>query len=218
MVFRLRVPGGPSGYPAVRRSSGSPREKEPANGLLKQPARTGCWRLVVVHLIYEEWASARYPSLNSPVETVSPPRRMSAGRDQCSNRPAARSTRRGSRSADGLPHRLADLLVVVIDGERRQAGAGLEQESVRLLAAAEDLDGAGPVAADVHRDAIESRLVRGAVQDHGGVGVVRVDRQAGSLLAFGAVVEAQDGATVVERSHAAPLGAIAGIVDVQPDR
>jgi len=44
--FRSPVRGGPSGYPAVRHPSGSPREKDPADGLLKQPARTGCWRLL----------------------------------------------------------------------------------------------------------------------------------------------------------------------------
>jgi len=72
--FRLPVRGGPSGYPAVRRSSGSPREKDPANGLLKQPARTGCWRLLIFHLFNEAAeTSARFPSLNTPVETVSPP-------------------------------------------------------------------------------------------------------------------------------------------------
>jgi len=43
------------------------------DGLLKQPALTVSWRLVRFHLFYEEWASARCPSLNSPVETVSPP-------------------------------------------------------------------------------------------------------------------------------------------------
>src|SRR5437867_7972844 len=42
-------------------------------GCFKQPALTVSWRLVVFHLFYEEWASARCPSLNSPVETVSPP-------------------------------------------------------------------------------------------------------------------------------------------------
>src|SRR6266478_3709875 len=63
----------PSGYPAVRRPAGPPREKGPVDGLLKQPALTESWRLVHFHLFYEEWASARNPSLNSPVETVSPP-------------------------------------------------------------------------------------------------------------------------------------------------
>ena len=71
--FRLPVSGGPSGYPAVRRPAGPPREKGPVDGLLKQPALTVSWRLVHFHLFYEEWASARDPSLNSPVETVSPP-------------------------------------------------------------------------------------------------------------------------------------------------
>src|SRR5262247_2232266 len=42
-------------------------------GCFKQPALTVSWRLLVFHLINEEWASARCPSLNSPVETVSPP-------------------------------------------------------------------------------------------------------------------------------------------------
>ena len=51
--FRLPVPGGPSGYPAVRRPAGSPREKDPVDGLLKQPAATVSWRLVFFHLINE---------------------------------------------------------------------------------------------------------------------------------------------------------------------
>src|SRR4029077_7912344 len=37
------------------------------------PALTVSWRLVHFHLFNEEWASARSPSLNNPVETVSPP-------------------------------------------------------------------------------------------------------------------------------------------------
>src|SRR5437899_8338613 len=58
--FRLRDPGqGPSGYPAVRRPAGPPREKGPVDGLLKQPALTVSWRLVRFHLFNEEWASAR---------------------------------------------------------------------------------------------------------------------------------------------------------------
>src|SRR5262245_28229151 len=38
-------------------------KKGPVDGLLKQPALTVSWRLVCVHLINEEWASARCPSL-----------------------------------------------------------------------------------------------------------------------------------------------------------
>ena len=76
-AFGLRV--NRQAIPLCRRPSGPSREKRPGDGQLKLPALTVGWRLWLFHLISEEWASARNPSLNVPVESVSPPRCLTAG-------------------------------------------------------------------------------------------------------------------------------------------
>src|SRR5437867_11614321 len=73
-VFASGPRAGPSAIPLCDAHPVPRGKKGPVDGLLKQPALTVSWRLVHFHLFYEEWASARCPSLNNPVETVSPPR------------------------------------------------------------------------------------------------------------------------------------------------
>jgi len=67
-------PGRTVGLSRCSTSSRFPAGEGSGGRAAKQPARTGCWRLVTYHLFNEAAeTSARFPSFNTPVETVSPP-------------------------------------------------------------------------------------------------------------------------------------------------